>query len=671
MELRSTDGCPAKPWLDLADAWVDINANGVFDPPLERVSGRDVVVSYTGWSEADAAYVTVPDPSLAIARERHQVPIGRGLAQGLGNKNGFGLSKSAVAVGHNSVVLGTEGAWDPGTGAFISADGLREPSATLLSVLWDPVRKYVKGFLDKITAPLGLGPSGPQVAVPTGAAAVSDDGVVLGAQARTSGGPTMAPVVGGYVSQMRPARTLICDNTRLVETVGARRVWVCTGSRVSNFGETGPEGYITRPFNRPAKATVLPRSNTILVVDTGNNRVIEIDRDGNQLWPLDANGFDYYTSPANYNLHLSEPADAYRYVDPATGETHTVIADTGNYRVIDVITTYLPSGGQSHAVLALTPSYAKFAGIARPQRVKYTRAQPIWDTMPGLGGNRMVIGYLCAASNLQQLIIVEAGSKRINPAPTDITPSAAAGIPGAMPTWAPWTWIYCDAGPDTIFGTADDRYNPLLFANIRHVEYFWQGDTIYVCVVASQYRGRAMAIPSPTASVISEDGVFEWSMTYSGGAWGLVDGGGPDGMSFVFTASHYDYLPGPDGTYGAIPNANGQYLTGDELLRPLATIYTPSGAAYPKRFYPVCAKRLLSGNYLITNYAAMTENLTHTNLDNLSPATSLSSEVFEVIPGTSGPPGADPTIDNFRVIPDPWDDDWPEPLNQPTYAERY
>jgi hypothetical protein len=347
--------------------------------------------------------------------------------------------------------------------------------------------------------------------------------------------------------------------------------------------------------------------------------VIEVDRAGNQIWPLDqgldtGSPCDYYSSPArtvdvsgtptptgNNNLRLAQPADAYRY--SAGGFVHTLIADTGNNRVMDVVSTGSTGAPQTHAVTQVTPDSVRPPwDPAHPLKLRYTRAEPIFDF-----GNGNLIGYLCAAANLDRVVIVEVGTRYVDPAPGG-TP------PGGTRTWADWAWLY-----------------NLQFQNLRHVEYFRYGNIAYVAVVAGGLNGS------------SQDGVWVWQISTTSG---LVAGPGPAGAMFTYTAANYA--------------AAGAF----------STLLTPSGAAYQRRFYPVCAKVLYPGlafgsNVLITNYSGLVENLARPNVG--SPGTQLHGEVFEVDP-------AQP--DNLRIvegrtIPDPWQADWNDPLNQPAYAERY
>ena len=85
------------------------------------------------------------------------------------------------------------------------------------------------------------------------------------------GDPTI--VAAGHAAGLSPSRTVITDNQRIIETVGTRLDWVCSGTRVldvawqNNDAEAMMPGYpgivpvMRRPFSRPAKAIRLTRAN--------------------------------------------------------------------------------------------------------------------------------------------------------------------------------------------------------------------------------------------------------------------------------------------------------------------------------------------------------------------------------------------------------------------------
>ncbi len=575
-------------WLDFRDATVTDNQGNVLPLTGRALGGREVLISYVGWSEPEYAAVTITD-------EQQQIPVG------------LGFTRSGVAVAGQTVTVGSMGAAND-LGEWLVPFGAESEYQTLVSMVWDPISHLVKGaaaraaYSDPAAAPLVPG----VLSAPTSAG-----GRLYVGSAGLSAPLTFAEP--GWVGCLAPRRTIICDGNRLVETTGADRTLVLTGSQALVYGRSAPEPTLARPFSRPAKAAALS-NGAFLVVDTGNNRVIVVDRAGNQLWPLDEYGYDYYSSPSradgsvpggvagNYNLKLSQPADAYRYTD-STGLVHTIIADTGHNRVLEVLTTNLTQGGQQHQVVELTPSHVRPAWDPTHRlALRYVRAQPIFDF-----GSGNVIGYLCAAANVDRVVVVEAGTKLVNPDPNTIAP-------GGTRPWSDWFAIY-------------DAVNGPRFPNLRHVEYFRYGDRIYVLVVAGGLDAG------------NQDGVWMWEIDTNTGP---VAGPGPHGATWEYTAGTY---VGTTGAFGVV--------------------VTPT-TTYQKRFYPVCAKVLFpgpqcGGNILITNYTGVTENLARENVG--SPGTALYGEVFEV--------GTDHSLQTQRLIPDPFAADWNDPLNQPSYAERY
>lgn len=427
-----------------------------------------------------------------------------------------------------------------------------------------------------------------------------------------------------------------------------------------------------------------------LVVDTGNNRVVEVDRKGRQVWPLanyplsapvgsrrpdDHLGFDFYTHPTNTTLDLEGPTDAHRYMswNSAAGEweMHTVIADPGHYRVIDVVTTFGYSGGdvtQTHTVVPVTPPVVRATTGPRKGeyvRVAYTRAQPLFHPYDGT-----VIGYLCAANNLHELLVIEAGTKRVNPPGSDPLPCHPSTPPGSNGTWAMWSWLY-EGDSDGDMNT-DER---LIFENIRHVQVSFGrdefgGSYLFLTVVCGQYRG-------PLAYPVNAPG-----MPFAGV--------GPACLEFRVGNPVLD--PTAPSTWVLLPSDAGaaipywSYTEADFAAGPLGHLWTPpgegaGGSRVSRAFVPVCAQRLSGGRHLIVNSRGIIENLTHPNVPTATDAAtfntppSLAAEVFEVethyaVGSPNDPATQTHIIDLHKVIPDPWLEDWADPINQPSFAHR-
>ncbi|HJN18445.1 MAG TPA: hypothetical protein QGH10_23290, partial [Armatimonadota bacterium] len=722
--------------------WLDVDAATFGQAPVPLPMGADVEISYQGMTVDGAIEV----PNANDDWERHQVPyvIGRTIAP------------IAVANGGRTILVGTESYnpdqsvdrspdASPYVGGFDRAGLVTDATRTLLTLTWDRVTNYVHG---ELVRPANRAPGALGVPIMSNAAAVRGDTALVGSRTiievpDTSGtppegyggDPTIVAV--GHAAGLSPSRTVITDNQRIIETVGTRLDWVCSGTRVldvawqnvaaeARAGFPGTVPVMRRPFSRPAKAIRLTRPDflapytdaagtliayneaiyppesggsvpagvpagtpwppaesgigpgTYLVVDTGNNRVVEVDRAGRQVWPLDNIGdgtgglagsrragdhlgFDFYSSPYNTTLVLNAPSDAHRYMewDTATDTwlMHTVIADSGNYRVVDVITTFdydYTTGAvlQYHAIEVVTPGYVHAVYGPRAGeyiRVAYTKAVPITDP-----NNGDVVGYLCAGSNLHELLVVEHGTEQINPA-------AGAAMPsGTGLTWSMWSWLYDhddDADADT-----DER---LIFQNIRHVSADYCTDEngatyIYLMVVCGRYRGPLADPYMLTDTLGNEAGAccVEFRVDPA-------------------TASHVPSTLGWAVPYWA-------YTDRDYEAGPLGHLWTPPGegnagaARAVKTFLPVCAQRIPGGRHIIATYASAVDNLTHVNLDTATDAIfgtppSLGSEIFDVETtyGTANDPSTQMhTIDVNRCIPNPWGDAWTDPVNQPSFVQR-
>lgn len=620
----------------MLDGWIDISsAVDAYGDPV--APGDELLVGYTGWDEARGGFISIPDPTWNLPAERHSVA------------EQFGPSVSSPVIAGDAIHLGTQGL-DIDLDAVYEAPEGRTEADTMLSLLWNRATGFVRSSLMQPAVPQ---PGVPGIPVVMSSPSVGEDRVYVGTRMMTAPDST-DDVDHGYVSALGPWRVLLTDTERVVETTGSEPSWVCTGTSAPQRGQSFVGEDVRRPFSRPAKATRLQTGN-ILVVDTGNNRVVEIDRAGRLVWPLDLFGFEYYTSPDNHELTLSRPADAYRYyateeVDTGGGVRtfpvlHTVVADTGNARVIDIVTrfydpvTYAQDGRQRHTVVRLTPTYVRVGSSPRGyERVRYTSAQPIFDPV-----NNALIGYLCAASNLNQVLVVEAGTQTVNPRDTVYTPNNTIGQ-----RWRYWAWLY-DHDPTDADHVSNE---PLQFENIKHVEYARYGSRIYVTVTCTRYFGRAGDGPHPLAA--AGPGVFEFIIDVSDpnpDNWGL------DRM----------------GTGGAWPTdrPHWRYTAEDYHTSPMTELTTATGTIYRTQWYPVCARRLRSGDHLIVNSLSMIESATPHNIGGGARNTVLGSHIFQVATTLNVP--EDPnddiyTLDPERSVPRPGEM-WADPFTQPTYAE--
>ncbi|MFW5866235.1 MAG: hypothetical protein ACOCX2_00370 [Armatimonadota bacterium] len=599
----------------ILDGWVDlslaVDADGVSVEP-----GDELLVSYIGWSEAEGDWIGIPDPSRNIAEERHQRAVE------------FGPSLSSPAVAGDTVHLGTQGRDADMDAVFDGPDEAK----TMLSLIWNKATGFARSGRSQPAYPqAGFGGGIPVV---SGAPSITEDRVFVGS--RMMSAPDATGIGPGYVSALAPWRVLLCDSNRIVETTGSEPGWVCTGTSSPQRTQDYIGEDVQRPFSRPAKATRLTTGN-ILVVDSGNHRVVEIDRAGRVVWPLDGRGYEYYTSPDNNDLKLSRPADAHRYYEVEGGRPHwiTVVADTGNGRVVEIDTTFhnpdtgVLDGRQRHDVRVLTPTYVR--GPNGAQRVRYISAAPIRDPR-----NDTVLGYLCAASNLNQLLVVTASedNRLVNPFASVSVDNANAT---AGSTWRHWAWLY-DADPSD---TDNVSNQPLQFENIKHVDVQRIGGTIHVAVTCSRYVGRSGEPPHPLAD--DGAGVFEFEIDVSSADPALWE------------------LSGFDAGW-ASDDPHWTFVGADYRGRPMTTITTDAGD-FDKRWYPVSSQRLSSDTVLITNSLTQIENATYANIGAGVRNAVLGSHIFEVMTDASGH-----HLDADRSVPAPGEM-WIDPFTQPAHAE--
>ncbi len=612
-------------WVDLRNAYADLDGSGSQQANEPFVTGMDLVVSYMGFSERTigwtppawlpAAYhpvngfVQVPNPGLSLPSERHQAPVA------------FGMSLSGPAVAGGTILLGTEG-YDPfWNGVFEIPPGGTLATETLLAMSWDRSGNNPRGRM--VEPAVDANGDVPVVSAPI---SVCGDTAIVGSRTLTDPGVATG---NGYVSAMSTQRTLIAAGSRLIECVGSEPVRVLTGSR----NQSGADPW---PFGHLAKATSLANGN-VLAVDAGANQVLELDPQGRRIWWAGA-------GQGTPKLFLNRPTDAWRYYTTHQGVkwAHTVIADAGNKRIVEVVTkpataTAPPTVNELYVVSPDAAPVRRVAGqwvictndvAERFMELEYQKAQPILDPETG-----ELWGYLACAANWNTPLIVEpprftAGGgfyrARLNPPAGTRVLGAIIGDPpydvnaqfdgGKLPVlytgrnrdWTAWTFLYA-----------------LQFRNIRHVQYVNYGSgpfttpesNAWMWVVASRYEGL------PNAPM----GVYEFPVVT------------PSALPYYFTRDDY-------------------FATG------YGTIDLPSGATYQKDFFPTSAQRLSNGDYIIVNQAVAPDHLSVQNTDHLGWGKATSSEVFRA--------ERSKVVLGRNMIPDPRKL-WPEPMSMVGYAERF
>jgi hypothetical protein len=318
---------------------------------------------------------------------------------------------------------------------------------------------------------------------------------------------------------------------------------------------------------------------------------------------------------------------------------HTVIADSGNFRIVEIVSTptSLTDPTLSHLVYEASPETVPAGGPGERIRLEYQKAQPILDPQTG-----ELWGYLACAANWNTPLIVEperytAGNThwpaRVNfyPAvPNDPVPIGGrvgevggVAVIGAGASWASWLPLTTQQ-----------------FTNIRQVEYVTYGGSGGAATAAPfgpNSATYAWVVASTCAAVAGAPmGVYEYDIAAGGG------------LGYYFSRADF----------------TSAATVAEENRGPIAL---PNGSVLQKRFFPVCAKRLRTGEYLVTNYAGLAENLSVANVGAWAIGRGLGSEVFSVSRAVVAPMSR---IYQRNTIPDPRRPEWPEPLSLVSYAER-
>ncbi|MHB0999323.1 MAG: NHL repeat-containing protein [Armatimonadota bacterium] len=155
----------------------------------------------------------------------------------------------------------------------------------------------------------------------------------------------LAVATANGLSVLHNPITLVADSNRIAEIDSAGDiVWSCDATVAITETTTGtPDDFrysaSAIPFNRPAVARKTDIGG-IVVADTGNNRIVLIDSGGRALWQITDFADPKRILQEGTSLSISKPMDvsAWMINDAVTGipEYHFLIADSGNFRVVDI-----------------------------------------------------------------------------------------------------------------------------------------------------------------------------------------------------------------------------------------------------------------------------------------------------------------------------------------------
>ncbi len=215
----------------------------------------------------------------------------------------------------------------------------------------------------------------------------------------------MAVATAGGIVAYEDNITVVADSQRILEVNAAGdAVWSCDGTRAYSVAGGSLTDY-TDPLNPIvgsgvpaaqmvpfAKPAVVRRmgSNGFLVVDTGNNRVVHMDRGGSVLWEVNRLFDDYrgLLRPGD-PLTLNQPTDCSYWTEfesnlsisgggfsysGAGYITHYLIADTGNFRVIELIDVHRLDGT---VVMLRRVNFVSSTLASQGKRYKYRSVQRV------------------------------------------------------------------------------------------------------------------------------------------------------------------------------------------------------------------------------------------------------------------------------------------------------
>jgi hypothetical protein len=220
--------------------------------------------------------------------------------------------------------------------------------------LYDPTQLHVHGQAAQINTANGAPVDQPLYNLPVGASGVIAMGAPNG--------------LAGLENQI----TLVADGERLLEVdTQGKAVWSLDSTRSTRVvggtlqNVSTDSGQIVSqkiPLSHPNVAYRYTL-NSFLIADTGNNRILQVDQGGGVTLEIHAMQNDMHFLKPGEPLTLNQPTDVqtitessnalaftnnetgviYRYFGPYTA-VHNIIADSGNYRALEIVSAYGPNG---------------------------------------------------------------------------------------------------------------------------------------------------------------------------------------------------------------------------------------------------------------------------------------------------------------------------------------
>ncbi len=240
--------------------------------------------------------------------------------------------------------------------------------------------------------------------------------------------------------------TVIMDNDRLLSVdAGGNVEWMIDSSslnvQVRNPFDSTPSAQTNVPFSG-ASAVHLISAGQYIAADTNNNRIVWFDSAGNVLQNISEVRNDLMVLPQGQSLALSGPTDVQfysetssnttvSYTNPVTGVTysytgpltlyHYVIADSGNYRAMEVVDGLNPISG---AFVQLKPTSGSYTPIVLYHQVVFSTASLATQ------------GQHWRYRTIQQFFDPLSGVESLVAAISNVTPASYQGLAGLGTTGA-------------------------------------------------------------------------------------------------------------------------------------------------------------------------------------------------------------------------------------------
>src|SRR3569833_2777449 len=209
-------------------------------------------------------------------------------------------------------------------------------------------------------------------AVDIGGVAPLQENIASTGDITSSNGSLIVSGVGGVVNY-QPEMTLVTDKTRLmgldadgdamfaVDSTDEQQ----TMSTIVNDKDVSTGTHI--PLDNPTDITQLS-TDRYLLADEGNNRCVEIDRKGNVLWEVSSFTAPFMVLNPNDPSTLSDPTSVQVWRDDKNN-VHYLIADSGNYRIVDIVDLYDATTGSTQPT-----HYIDWVSRTGSRKYRYERA---------------------------------------------------------------------------------------------------------------------------------------------------------------------------------------------------------------------------------------------------------------------------------------------------------